>query len=79
MDHKGSISHLDFLSKSQQVISCEMAAHAQQQNPIEINLTTSTWFFLEIGQRFRAKSVSAINSTPQYPLGLRTSRAPTME
>jgi hypothetical protein len=32
MDHKGSIAHLDFLFRSQQVVSCEMATHTQQQN-----------------------------------------------
>jgi hypothetical protein len=25
--------HLDFLSKNQQVVLCEMVAHTQQQNP----------------------------------------------
>jgi len=33
MDHKGSVSHLDFLSRSQQVASLEMVTHTQQQNP----------------------------------------------
>ncbi len=33
MDHKGSISHLNFLSSSQHVASWEMIIHTQQQNP----------------------------------------------
>jgi hypothetical protein len=33
MDQKGLIIHFDFLSKNQQVVSCEMAVHTQQQNP----------------------------------------------
>jgi hypothetical protein len=33
MDHKGSVFHFNFLSRSQQVTSYEMATHTQQQNP----------------------------------------------
>jgi hypothetical protein len=47
--------------------------------PTEINSTTSTWLFSEFGQRFKARSVSAINSIPQYPFGSKTSGAPTMQ
>ncbi len=46
MDHKGSSTHFDFLSKSQQVVLCGWQFITNNRIPTEINSTISTWFSL---------------------------------
>ncbi len=51
MDHKGSIIHLDFLSKSQDVVFVRWQLIPNNRIPIKINSITSTWFsFRNSGQ-----------------------------
>jgi hypothetical protein len=44
MDHKGSIVHLDFLSRSQQVVHVKWQFIPNNRIPTEMNSTISTWF-----------------------------------
>jgi hypothetical protein len=58
---------------------CNDISYPTTKSPQKLTLLLQHGSVSNIEQRFRAGTMSTINSTPQYPLSPKTSGAPTMQ